>query len=1096
MASKRTALKHSASRDCAILVGDRLEHVLAAGPGLGGASTNISARAHCNVNTDTVAYHGWCLDFPIGSADVEQDIRDVVQEIHDAGHGIRFEGAIEGGSMTVRQSTHYRIKVKLPRGMYTISIEEADKEVMARLPGAADKPHTIVTIRLNAGAKIGVSGFGWPFHNPYNPTMRGWVNRNEPIFPGVTLKSFLEGNTFSIVTRVTVSTAQAQWDESLLPAPFEYPYGNEHIFDLDRYGPLFEKNKRIATFMPAIEFPDDNSQVTVATHSVIQDVYWVYVAAESIKKRRCRAYFVPIGDPRTDPTEVKNFYVVVSLPPRLKDLLKQAWQRLTNKNGIFVAGLFAREQDTEPCGQWDAKLVDHSGQISELNDHPTETWEVILQVRRGDLLRDKHGNPRFVIKTFGTRSIANAALKAGTTQPRAAKDLHAAIWRGAGFWDWHQKWCNNLDTAMAGLSLGDSRAAASVAGVPVIDFVGDEDPKYLKALFEEDLVADRVAFRKYLSNVFAGIGAVDGSPGFGKTTKESVAGLAMRHHLGPVLVCAASNAASDNIGDRLDDVDCSSSDRYNSRLSPGEDRWRRRLIIRMYHQPQEVAAVFRLLKDPSAVAEPSREWRRTGPWKLRNSLAGWVLACLGSPAMEGVRQVHPDDSQALHRLQAHFQDPDFQSLREVATGQISWAEYERGGLLISSGEIKNIFTKFLIQKADFLVSTPAMTESDQLCQEFKTSRARAILVDEAGCMTRADLMSVWGNTLLPCFLAGDRCQLPPTVMSRMEADAKGNLYHCLAKDAAVSALEFLQSSGVSIFRPRVQLRMPDDMFGYVAELVYPDTRFVYGWQCRVEGAKYAPGRYLEAFLEGMDPKFRTSLPEKLLPAFIHRPTDVFANEDTGSKVCPGQVEYAFDFILDLVTSTEVQAGEILVLAPYKANVVLFNKIKESRNCPSLSSLRPASTVDSVQGKEGDIVVLIMGTNEQRGPGFTRDKKRLNVMLTRQRSGLVVIGDFKVVGSVSGPPRDRVTVQIIDDDGEARRVEVTMLWNFLHRLGRDRRVLGFDVAAEEAGRGTGKGGGAGRGGGKGGGKGTERGWGRGGEASRGRGRGRGQGARAW
>lgn len=39
----------------------------------------------------------------------------------------------------------------------------------------------------------------------------------------------------------------------------------------------------------------------------------------------------------------------------------------------------------------------------------------------------------------------------------------------------------------------------------------------------------------------------------------------------------------------------------------------------------------------------------------------------------------------------------------------------------------------------------------------------------------------------------------------------------------------------------------------------------------------------------------------------------------------------------------------------------------------------------------------MGTTEEVGPGFTTDQNRLNVMFSRQKSGLIVFGDIYVVG---------------------------------------------------------------------------------------------------
>lgn len=53
-------------------------------------------------------------------------------------------------------------------------------------------------------------------------------------------------------------------------------------------------------------------------------------------------------------------------------------------------------------------------------------------------------------------------------------------------------------------------------------------------------------------------------------------------------------------------------------------------------------------------------------------------------------------------------------------------------------------------------------------------------------------------------------------------------------------------------------------------------------------------------------------------------------------------------------------------------------------------MQPPTTVDSFQGQENDVVVVVMGTASPKpGPGFTSDSQRLNVMLTRQQCGLVI-----------------------------------------------------------------------------------------------------------
>jgi superfamily I DNA and/or RNA helicase len=46
------------------------------------------------------------------------------------------------------------------------------------------------------------------------------------------------------------------------------------------------------------------------------------------------------------------------------------------------------------------------------------------------------------------------------------------------------------------------------------------------------------------------------------------------------------------------------------------------------------------------------------------------------------------------------------------------------------------------------------------------------------------------------------------------------------------------------------------------------------------------------------------------------------------------------------------------------------------NYDSLRGIESADTVDSFQGREAGIVVLILGTTRESGPGFTADEQRL------------------------------------------------------------------------------------------------------------------------
>ncbi|KXN84461.1 putative RNA-dependent RNA polymerase 1 [Leucoagaricus sp. SymC.cos] len=125
-----------------------------------------------------------------------------------------------------------------------------------------------------------------------------------------------------------------------------------------------------------------------------------------------------------------------------------------------------------------------------------------------------------------------------------------------------------------------------------------------------------------------------------------------------------------------------------------------------------------------------------------------------------------------------------------------------------------------------------------------------------------------------------------------------------------------------------------------------------------------------------------------------------AEEDMGrmSKSNAVQVDLA-DHIVSLLTSPRQNQGQeesdkaisLTVLTPYTRQVQHLRQ--------RLPSSITVSTIDSFQGRESDIIIFsTVRSNAEGDIGFLSDRRRLNVMWTRARLALIIMGDKRTLTS--------------------------------------------------------------------------------------------------
>ncbi|KAJ4328076.1 hypothetical protein N0V84_001444 [Fusarium piperis] len=1097
--------------DCALLL-DEFGPVIASSKTLG-LPTKLGAKVCLCAQADADPWLGFSLELPLGKDQVGNEasgfgVLHQVRRCHDD---------------EVVPVDHRRLDVKFPRGKIQTSFEDASGPVLARFPNAKrrDKGMTVFKVVMD-DALATIHGFGYPFANADDAEVEGWVNDNKPIVDGITMMDVLRSKRFCFILPVPFASATKFLATDRLPAPFMYPYGPLQEWDISAYKGAIAKHKG-HQFMPAFSHPSDLSHITSVVQAAVQDVMWIDDAVQEILELKFPAYFVSSETRAAE--DIDRFHAVVALTTQFREEYDSPWRRLT-KGETFKIRLFNSFEDKEADETWDCKIIEYPSKVDALNDHPVDKHEIVLYVRRPkpklEASKEKKKKQPYKVKTFPDRTncltlefdakLQDCKRKVDATvvftsealpsnivgcglpqDPETGEladnlseeefellekvqdrmNLHRALLRGTGFWDWMViRSLQDLAGPLQAMNLDDAPPAPApkLRALPSTNFLDFEDEAYADAIVTEALPQDRSRFRGYLSNRPFGLGMITAGPGFGKTTAGAAATIAMHAKLGKILCSAPTNVAIDNFASRLERRGRAVVERYNNGLQEGQARRRRPFVVRAFKPHQEEEAFLELLRKPQAVNKGASKptWGVPSKWTLPMSCTFWLLVILRSPL---VRELHPDDCEALHEIQESIDSREkFDPVRKLAKGDITWEQFRDMPDVEDSLDAVCTWLPTIARRADMLCTTPAATNNVKAYQQWKQDIACGIAVDEAANMHRSDLYCVWGNTLLPCFLFGDRKQLPPAIMTGNEKervlpsgdpDDKGegkdevkdnevaaSYINRFAKDGKVSALQYMQASGLPVYRLKTQLRMAKGMFDMVAGIIYPDVPFEYAASRSIDHAEFQIGRDLEAFAQAKFPGLKKCLEGTLKPFFIHcEGSYVFTDPSTGSKRSPDQVTVALDFTAEFIKTKKADPARIIFISPYPANVRVINGMRRKPEYACLTSMPDAMTVDSFQGQENDLAIVVMGTaHPNPGPGFTSNSQRLNVMLTRQKCGLVIVGDIYVAGAVTrgkkkGPAQTKFIVE--GPNGEISMVKAAalrQLYKELHGSGRVATVV--------------------------------------------------------
>lgn len=242
-----------------------------------------------------------------------------------------------------------------------------------------------------------------------------------------------------------------------------------------------------------------------------------------------------------------------------------------------------------------------------------------------------------------------------------------------------------------------------------------------------------------------------------------------------------------------------------------------------------------------------------------------------------------------------------------------------------------------------------------------------VVIDEAG---QALEPACWIPVLKAqrVVLAGDHCQLPPTIKSH-EAARKGLNTTLLEKCVAhhPEAVVLLEE----------QYRMNEMIMGYSSSVFYKD-------QLKAHDSVAAQVLFSE---------------DKPL-SFVDTAGCGFDEEIAGtSTVNPEEAAFLSKHLTQLVTDLRAHYPgkdfpSIAIISPYKQQIQLLEEqVLQSPVLQACSDRISVNTIDGFQGQERDIVYISMTrSNPDSTIGFLSDIRRMNVAMTRARKKLVVIGD--------------------------------------------------------------------------------------------------------
>ena len=231
-------------------------------------------------------------------------------------------------------------------------------------------------------------------------------------------------------------------------------------------------------------------------------------------------------------------------------------------------------------------------------------------------------------------------------------------------------------------------------------------------------------------------------------------------------------------------------------------------------------------------------------------------------------------------------------------------------------------------------------------------------------------------------LAGDHCQLPPTVKSI--AALRAGLGKTLMERIAENKPEV-----VTLLR--IQYRMNEEIMRFSSDWFYggkvesaPQIKYrsVLDYDHPITWIDTSDKEPTDTIEEGEDLNFK----EQFVGESFGR-----INKAEAELTLLTLAEYYTKISKQRVLNESIDVG---IISPYRAQVQYLKKlIKKYEFFKPYRRLISVNTVDGFQGQERDVILIsLVRSNDEGQIGFLKDLRRMNVAMTRARMKLIILGN--------------------------------------------------------------------------------------------------------